>query len=197
MGQSLFCQRRFALPRPDAMTMRHRVAAAWRALSARNQGRNLGRNLGRNQWKAGAMMAMAARPAPGAVMAARVMAASVMTARVMAASVMTARVMTALAMTALVVMGTARLQAAELSSADKARLVNLVREDCGSCHGLTLKGGLGKPLTPDHLKVWSHEQIVLIILDGVPGTPMPPWRPLLSEDEAAWIATRLQQGDLP
>jgi len=80
---------------------------------------------------------------------------------------------------------------------DTARLTNLVREDCGSCHGLTLKGGLGKPLTPEHLRIWSHEQLVAIILDGVPGTPMPPWRPLLSEAEVQWIAERLQKGDLP
>jgi cytochrome c55X len=80
---------------------------------------------------------------------------------------------------------------------DTARLTNLVREDCGSCHGLTLKGGLGKPLTPDHLRAWNHEQLVSIILNGVPGTPMPPWRPLLSEAEVQWIAERLQKGDLP
>jgi cytochrome c55X len=80
---------------------------------------------------------------------------------------------------------------------DTARLTNLVREDCGSCHGLTLKGGLGKPLTPEHLRIWSHDQLVAIILDGVPGTPMPPWRPLLSEAEVQWIAERLQKGDLP
>ena len=30
-----------------------------------------------------------------------------------------------------------------------------------------------------------------IILDGVPGTAMPPWRPLLSEGEALWIARYL------
>lgn len=76
-------------------------------------------------------------------------------------------------------------------------LANLVRQDCGSCHGLSLKGGLGKPLTPEHLRSWNREQLVSIILDGVPGTPMPPWRPLLSETDARWIAERLQQGDLP
>ncbi|QOZ51776.1 cytochrome c [Bradyrhizobium sp. CCBAU 53338] len=80
---------------------------------------------------------------------------------------------------------------------DAARLASLVRQDCGSCHGLTLKGGLGKPLTPEHLQSWSRDQLVGIILDGVPGTPMPPWRPLLSEPDARWIAERLQQGDLP
>ena len=80
---------------------------------------------------------------------------------------------------------------------DTARLTNLVRQDCGSCHGLTLKGGLGRPLTPDHLRAWSREQLVWIILDGVRGTPMPPWRPLLSEAEVQWIVDRLQKGDLP
>jgi cytochrome c55X len=80
---------------------------------------------------------------------------------------------------------------------DPARLANLVRQDCGSCHGLTLKGGLGKPLTSDHLSSWNREQLVSIILDGVPGTPMPPWRPLLSEGDARWIVDRLQHGDLP
>lgn len=83
------------------------------------------------------------------------------------------------------------------ANVNAARLANLVRQDCGSCHGLTLKGGLGKPLTPDHLSAWSGEQLVSIVLDGVPGTPMPPWRPLLSEADVRWIVERLQQGDLP
>lgn len=81
--------------------------------------------------------------------------------------------------------------------ADAGKLANLVRQDCGSCHGLTLRGGLGKPLTSEHLRGWDREQLVSIILDGVPGTPMPPWRPLLSERDARWIAERLQQGNLP
>lgn len=79
---------------------------------------------------------------------------------------------------------------------DRARLSNLVLQDCGSCHGLTLKGGLGKPLTPERLQQWNRDQIVHIILDGVPGTPMPPWRPLLTETEADWIAEALQKGAL-
>jgi cytochrome c55X len=80
---------------------------------------------------------------------------------------------------------------------DPAKLAELVRQDCGSCHGLTLKGGLGKPLTPDNLERWSREQLAYIILDGVPGTPMPGWRPLLDEAEAQWIADALRQGTLP
>lgn len=77
-----------------------------------------------------------------------------------------------------------------------ARLGNLVRQDCGSCHGLTLKGGLGKPLTADSLAQWDREQLTAIILDGVPGTPMPPWRPLLTEAEARFIADMLKEGKL-
>lgn len=79
---------------------------------------------------------------------------------------------------------------------DPVKLTNLVRQDCGSCHGLTLKGGLGKPLTVDHLAQWDDDQIANIILDGVPGTPMPPWRPLLSESEVRWIVDSLQKGKL-
>ncbi len=79
---------------------------------------------------------------------------------------------------------------------DQQRLSDLVRQDCGSCHGLTLKGGLGKPLTPENLQAWDRDQIAHIILDGVPGTPMPPWRPLLTQAEAEWIAEALKQGTI-
>jgi len=87
--------------------------------------------------------------------------------------------------------GTAR--ASEFAP-DPDKLSALVRQDCGSCHGLTLKGGLGKALTADALAPWDREQLVRIILNGVPGTPMPPWRALLSEPEVRWIADALKQG---
>ena len=62
---------------------------------------------------------------------------------------------------------------------DRARaLEHMVLQDCGSCHGLTMKGGLGRALTPDALAHAEPEGLALIILDGVPGTAMPPWRPL-------------------
>lgn len=80
--------------------------------------------------------------------------------------------------------------------AASARLSNLVRQDCGSCHGLTLKGGLGKPLTAESLTAWDRDQLAAIILDGVPGTPMPPWRRLLTEAEARVIADMLKEGAL-
>lgn len=74
-------------------------------------------------------------------------------------------------------------------------LERLVRQDCGSCHGMTLKGGLGPDLRAARLAGRDKAEIARIILDGVPGTAMPPWRPLLSEGEALWIANYLMSGD--
>jgi cytochrome c55X len=76
----------------------------------------------------------------------------------------------------------------------QAELRYMVRQDCGSCHGLRLKGGLGPAILPENLKGKSSEALARVILEGVPGTAMPPWRPILAEDEAAWIARSLQKG---
>lgn len=76
----------------------------------------------------------------------------------------------------------------------QSELVRLVREDCGSCHGLRLTGGLGPPLTPEALQDRPRQALVRTILEGRPGTPMPPWKGFLSEPEAAWIVERLQKG---
>ena len=79
---------------------------------------------------------------------------------------------------------------------DRARaLEHMVLQDCGSCHGLTMKGGLGRPLTPDALAHAEPGGLALIILDGIPGTAMPPWRPLLSPAEVDWIVTYLLTGE--
>ena len=73
-------------------------------------------------------------------------------------------------------------------------LISLVRQDCGSCHGMTLKGGLGASLLPDALAGKDANSVSSIILDGIPGTPMPPWRGLLTEADARWIAEQLKAG---
>ncbi len=76
---------------------------------------------------------------------------------------------------------------------DPARLERLVQQDCGSCHGLTRKGGLGPDLRAEALTHWDEADLAGVILDGVPGTAMPPWRPIMSEQEAMWIARYLKQ----
>jgi len=77
-------------------------------------------------------------------------------------------------------------------AARQVELEHLVRQDCGACHGITLKGGIGSPLLPESLAGMSDDVLAATILDGRPGTPMPPWRPLLSEDEVRWIVHYLR-----
>ncbi|WP_209507049.1 MULTISPECIES: cytochrome c [unclassified Ruegeria] len=74
---------------------------------------------------------------------------------------------------------------------DPNALKRLVHQDCGSCHGLSLKGGLGPDLRSNTLKHYDAEVLTGVILDGIPDTAMPPWRPLISEEEAEWIARYL------
>lgn len=73
-------------------------------------------------------------------------------------------------------------------------IIQLLQQDCGSCHGLTLKGGLGPPLTPDALAGKPAATLQATIVNGRPGTPMAPWRPFLNDTEAAWLVERLLQG---
>ena len=73
-------------------------------------------------------------------------------------------------------------------------LVHLVRDDCGSCHGLTLKGGLGPSLLPDALRGKSAAYLASVILEGRPDTAMPPFSPILTRAQAEWIAQHLLAG---
>jgi cytochrome c55X len=78
--------------------------------------------------------------------------------------------------------------------ARQAELIRLVRQDCGSCHGMRLTGGLGLPLTPAELRDKPADSLVATILHGRPGTAMPPWQSLLSAADAEWIVARLMAG---
>ena len=77
---------------------------------------------------------------------------------------------------------------------DQTALVRLVRQDCGSCHGMTLNGGLGTPLTVQALSEKPVEGLAATILYGRPGTAMPAWKSMLSEADAQWIAAHLLEG---
>lgn len=76
----------------------------------------------------------------------------------------------------------------------QTELVRLVRQDCGSCHGMTLAGGLGPALLPTLVREKPSESLVATILYGRPGTPMPPWGAFLNENDARWIVDNLQKG---
>ena len=84
---------------------------------------------------------------------------------------------------------------AALDSARQAELLYLLKHDCGSCHGMTRKGGLGPPLLPGNLGGRPQLLFVDTILDGRPGTPMPPWRGLLTEQEVQWLVEAMRRGD--
>lgn len=76
----------------------------------------------------------------------------------------------------------------------QAQLVRIVRQDCGSCHGMRLTGGLGPALTREALAELPLSAIEATIFHGRPGTPMPAWRTMLTEAEARWIAAQLAAG---
>jgi len=87
--------------------------------------------------------------------------------------------------------------AESISSERKAALDHLLLHDCGSCHGLTMKGGLGPALTAERLAAFAEEDLIAVILEGRPGTPMPPWETELSHAEAAWLVRRMREMTQP
>lgn len=66
-------------------------------------------------------------------------------------------------------------------------LRNLLRQDCGACHGLTLKGGMGPALLPGSLAGKSDAFLAETILNGRKDTAMPPWKPFMNHEEALWL----------
>ncbi len=88
-------------------------------------------------------------------------------------------------------------QAAAQGEPDETRrtaLHHLLVHDCGSCHGMTLRGGLGPPLTAAALASRPPAVLEATIAYGRPGTPMPPWGRILSEDEIRWLVDALRDG---
>ena len=81
-----------------------------------------------------------------------------------------------------------------LSEKRQQELLHLLKQDCGSCHGMTMKGGLGPALTPEVLSSKPRQMIEMTIRHGRPGTPMPPWSPILSKEEISWLVDTLYSG---
>ncbi|MGZ5031250.1 MAG: c-type cytochrome [Methylobacter sp.] len=85
--------------------------------------------------------------------------------------------------------------AGEPSPARQNAIRNMLNHDCGACHGLTLKGGLGPSLLPEALAGKPDEFLISTILNGRPGTAMPPWQPFMNRDEAAWLVGILRKSE--
>ena len=98
---------------------------------------------------------------------------------------------------ALGLLATLPAAASEPAPERQRALIHMVIQDCGSCHGLTLKGGLGPPLLPADLADKDFDGLVFTIHQGRPGTAMPPFKSLLSQAEANWIVRQLRQGFPP
>lgn len=101
---------------------------------------------------------------------------------------------TGIILAALGALGWGTALAAEIPAARQAELRHLLGQDCGSCHGLTLRGGLGPALTPAALRGKAPAMLREVILHGRPGTPMPPWKGFLNAQEADWLVQTLIEG---
>ena len=75
----------------------------------------------------------------------------------------------------------------------QAELLNMLKHDCGSCHGLPPKGGLGPSLMPEALAGKSDALLFDAIQNGRAATAMPAWRPFLNAEETHWLIQRLRQ----
>ena len=73
----------------------------------------------------------------------------------------------------------------------------MLKHDCGSCHGLPPKGGLGPSLMPEALSDKSDELLIATIQNGRPGTAMPPWQRFLNVEESRWLVVQLRKGFKP
>lgn len=83
--------------------------------------------------------------------------------------------------------------AVEPSPERQAELRNLLKNDCGACHGLTLQGGMGPALLPKNLTGKPDTYLVETLLNGRKGTAMPPWQPFMNQDEALWLVGILRK----
>lgn len=86
--------------------------------------------------------------------------------------------------------------AQKVSNERQKELKYMVQQDCGSCHGMTLKGGLGPSLLAQRVSVLPKQYLIEAITHGRTSTPMPPWEPILTKNEIVWIVEQLQLGQL-
>lgn len=76
----------------------------------------------------------------------------------------------------------------------QAQLEHLLVQDCGSCHGLRMTGGLGPAITRDALAGKPRDSLIATVTHGRPGTAMPGWNALLDEQDIVWLVDLLLEG---
>lgn len=81
-----------------------------------------------------------------------------------------------------------------ISTERKSDLMHLLKQDCGSCHGMTMKGGLGPALLPENLSDKPDYVLVNTIKYGRETLAMPAWGNLLNTVEIEWLVTQLKEG---
>ena len=81
----------------------------------------------------------------------------------------------------------------EPSPERKQVLQNMLKHDCGACHGITRKGGLGPSLLPEALTDKDDDFLVETLQNGRQGTAMPPWKSLITQQESRWLIQILKQ----
>ncbi len=86
---------------------------------------------------------------------------------------------------------------APLTEERQAELQHILLQDCGSCHGMTLKGGLGPALTPEALENKPRVYLQQTIREGHPGTPMPPWKSILEPEDIDYLVELLMNQKKP
>ncbi|MFT4908569.1 MAG: cytochrome c55X [Oleispira sp.] len=73
-------------------------------------------------------------------------------------------------------------------------LIHLLKQDCGSCHGMTMKGGLGPALLPENLINKPNHVLVGVIKYGRETLAMPAWDGILNTVEIEWLVAQLKEG---
>ena len=81
-----------------------------------------------------------------------------------------------------------------LNDVRKKELMHLLKQDCGSCHGMTMKGGLGPALLPENLAATPDYILENTIKYGRETLAMPAWDGILTSVDIEWLVDQLKQG---
>lgn len=76
----------------------------------------------------------------------------------------------------------------------QAQLRQILRQNCTVCHGKSLQGDIGPPLSRNNLAGKDEGLLVTTILEGRDGTAMPAWGAMIKESEARWLLHLLRNG---